>query len=145
MRTGGGACLQLNYTLHLLLKYLGFDTFVIACQMVQIHLPRNHILVVVKLLKSEQTANPGVMEVIPGFETHDYYLMDAARARPFAAPVLLNDVPQDFKAAGFIMKLNYNESIGKFEVFAHGGDPIRGPYVSLNPFRFAQKCDCNQS
>ena len=127
----GGACLQLNYPTYLLLQHLGYDTFAIGAKTIMGNMPNNHILIIVRFPKGLSNDNDNAGELnLPDFETHHHYLVDVGWIRAFPSTFLLNNLPHVFSSAGFKIEHRYNQVTRKFEILFHGGDPMKGPFVS---------------
>ena len=97
---GGGVCLQNNYFMYLLLKSMGYDTFVVGCSTIAVPLDNNHILVIVRLPPSIVLPSSD-WTAIEGFGPDDLYMVDVGWVRPIPCPVHLNRLPFTYRAAGF--------------------------------------------
>ena len=130
LQNGGGACLQLNYVVHLLFKYLGYDTLLLAAQTFR-GTPKDHAMVAVRFPK-QTTENTDEASIhLPEFRTHDYYVVDVGWIRPFPASILLNKLPYVYKTGGRRVELRFNTETAKFEMLLKDGDPFRAASVRI--------------
>ena len=125
---GGGVCLQNNYFMYLLLKSMGFDTFVVGCSTIDVSLENNHILVIVRL-SATLALSYSQWTAVEGFGLDDLYMIDVGWVRPIPCPVHLNRLPFSYRAAGFEVRFQFNPSENKYEVLLVGGDPLKGAFV----------------
>lgn len=107
----GGNCITQNGFLYLLLKSLGFDTFIISGTIKNIN---NHVLCVVRLSSDE------------------LYLLDLGVGVPFPEPIPLHNLPYIFRAVGH--RIMYRKSENEFyECVQLDGALIGAEFVSF-PF-----------
>ena len=108
----GGACIQLNNMMKLVLENLGFDTFLVAAEapLPGIQVPWNHAVTVVKL--GEKT-----------------YLIDIGFARPIAEPINLSSLPYRTKEGGYEVEVRFHSEKNQYERVLLNGCPLTGSMV----------------
>ena len=114
LETGGGACIQINYFLKLVLDHLGFDAVAVAGEVVSpaLTIPRNHVMTVVRL-------------------NNDLYLVDHGYGgRPIPEPINLSRLPYTYRTGGFDIEYRFNDELKRYERISHLGCPLKGLYVS---------------
>lgn len=130
LENGAGACLQNNFVIYLLYKYLGYDTLLLGSQTFASNVPNDHAMFIVRFPKTNMGNGPNEIN-FPPFKTHDYYLSDVGWVRPIPEPILLNQLPHVFISGGYRIEHRFNEETKMVEIHFHEGDPLKGPLVSI--------------
>ena len=121
--------------MYLLLKSMGFDTFIVGCSTMIVPLDNNHILVIVRL-PSALALSSSDWQAIEGFDSDDLYLIDVGWTQPIPCPVNLNRLPFSYKAAGFEIRFQFNSVAKEYETLLIGGNPLKGAFVGYSFLSF---------
>ncbi len=110
----GGACITQNTFFYILLKALGFNSYVVSGFVRgDDYLPDNHVICIVE------------------FSPEEKYLCDVGVGLPFAEPVPMHDLPYTQTSAGFRYQYRKVENgDGLYERIQLDGGLFGGAYVS---------------
>ncbi|CAG7785313.1 unnamed protein product, partial [Allacma fusca] len=126
LETGGGACIQLNYFLRLLLEVLGYDVFNVGCKTMTVEDDTAHMIVIIRMPKTEE----GVVSSPENKTDHVLYMSDPGFARPAPGLINLDLLPHTYQSGGFTVQHRFNDELQRYERYLIGGDPIKGKFSS---------------